>query len=50
MNKSEVIEQLKSLKENSESYTKAPDADAIWQKDIEALDIAIAIVEMAEVV
>lgn len=39
-----ILEQLSSLKDNSESFAKAEDADPIWQKDIEALEAAISMI------
>lgn len=45
MTKAEIIDQLISIRQNSEDFAKAPDADEIWLKDIEAIDAAIAIIE-----
>jgi hypothetical protein len=45
MNNQEVISQLKSLRQNSECHAKGVYADEIWTADIEALDIAIKVVE-----
>lgn len=39
-----ILEQLSSLKDNSESFAKAEDADPIWQEDIVALEAAISII------
>ena len=39
-----ILEQLSSLKDNSESFAEAEDADPIWQKDIEALEAAICMI------
>lgn len=43
-----ILEQLSSLKDNSESFAKAEDADPIWQKDIEALEAAISMISTLE--
>lgn len=46
MDKQEVLKQLKSLADNSESfYTKDGD-DEIWRKDVMALGIAMAVITM----
>lgn len=44
MNKEQIIEQLESLKENSE-YSITEDSDPIWEKDVKALNAAIKIIE-----
>lgn len=44
MNKKQIIEQLESLKENSE-YSITEDSDSIWEKDVKALNAAIKIIE-----
>ncbi|BDR84904.1 nucleoside triphosphate pyrophosphohydrolase family protein [Clostridium tetani] len=44
MNKKQIIEQLESLKENSE-YSITEDSDPIWEKDVKALNAAIKIIE-----
>lgn len=44
MTKQELIDQLLSLKANSESFIYSDDCD-IWKKDIEALEIAIDFIE-----
>lgn len=41
----EVIGQLLSLRENSESFLDKKEPDSPWAKDIEAIDIAIDIIE-----
>lgn len=41
----EVIEQLRSLRDNSESFLDPSEEDSIWRRDIEALDAAIAVIE-----
>ena len=43
-----ILEQLSSLKDNSESFAKSEDADPIWQKDIEALEAAICMISTLE--
>lgn len=48
MTKKEIIEQLKSLRDNSADWAKDPDADPIWQRDVEAINAAIAIIEKIE--
>lgn len=48
MTKKEIIDQLKSLRDNSADWAKEPDSDPIWKRDIEALDAAIAIIEKIE--
>ncbi len=46
MTKKEIINQLKSLRANSESFnTDDPDCDDIWKKDVEVLDIVIDFIE-----
>ncbi len=45
MSVKEVIEQLKSLREHCKEYADAQDEDCIWKKDVQALDIAIEILE-----
>lgn len=44
MNKKQIIEQLESLKENSE-YSITEDSDSIWEKDVKALNAAIKIIK-----
>ncbi|SQB33421.1 hypothetical protein [Clostridium cochlearium] len=44
MNKKQIIEQLESLKENSE-YSITEDSDPIWEKDVKALNAAIKIIK-----
>ena len=44
----EIIEQLESLKDNSADMAKAPDADPIWQRDVEAITAAIEIIKKVE--
>ncbi|AAO36637.1 nucleoside triphosphate pyrophosphohydrolase (endogenous virus) [Clostridium phage phiCTC2B] len=44
MNKEQIIEQLESLKENSE-YSITEDSDPIWEKDVKALNAAIKIIK-----
>lgn len=48
MTVSEIISQLSSLKDNSESFASAPDADEIWKKDIEVLNEIIDIFHVLE--
>ena len=43
MTVSEILPQLSSLKDNSESFASAPDADEIWSKDINAFEETIGI-------
>ena len=45
---SEILPQLSSLKDNSESFASDPDADEIWSKDIKALDAATKILSILE--
>lgn len=45
MTKEEVIEQLESLKNNSESFATIEEPNSIWHKDIAALTIAIKIIK-----
>ena len=44
MKHSNIISQLKSLKENSRSFLATEEPDSVWHHDIEALDAAIKIV------
>ncbi|WP_164968183.1 hypothetical protein [Clostridium tetani] len=44
MNKEQIIEQLESIRENSESFI-TNDSDQIWEKDVKALNAAIKIIE-----
>ena len=44
MNKKQIIEQLKSLKENSESFI-TKDSDPVWEEDVKALNAAIKIIK-----
>lgn len=44
MNKKQIIEQLESLKENSE-YSITEDSDPVWEEDVKALNAAIKIIE-----
>ena len=44
MNKKQIIEQLESLKENSE-YFITEDSDPVWEEDVKALNAAIKIIE-----
>ena len=37
----EVIYQLKSIRENSETFIEKDEPDSVWAKDVEALDEAI---------
>lgn len=37
----EMLTQLESLRENSADMAKCKDADEIWSKDVEALEMAI---------
>ena len=48
MTVSEIISQLSSLKDNSESFAADPDADEIWKKDIEVLNEIIDIFHVLE--
>lgn len=48
MNHKAIIEQLESLKENSESMARCEDADPIWKLDVEALEEAIKIIKEHE--
>jgi len=41
MNREEVLQQLKDLKEHCNQFV---DEDDIWQKDVIALEIAIAVI------
>lgn len=43
MGMDEILQQLSSLKDNSESFSKEKDADPIWQADVTALEAAISI-------
>ena len=45
MTKKEIIAQLESLRDNSADFAKAPDADEVWSKDIEALDIVLEFIK-----
>lgn len=45
MRNKDIVSQLESLKENSRSFLDAKEPEPIWQKDIEALDEAIAIIK-----
>lgn len=45
MNKQQVIEQLKDLRESQKSFIDDKEADCIFKKDAEALDIAIKVLE-----
>lgn len=38
-----ILEQLASLKDNARSFQTGPDADPIWQKDVDACEAATAI-------
>lgn len=42
MNREEVLQQLKDLKEHCNQFV---DEDDIWQKDVEALEIAIEVLK-----
>lgn len=44
MSINEVLDQLSSLKDNSMDMAKADDAESIWQRDVDALESAIAII------
>ncbi|BFN03883.1 hypothetical protein [Clostridium tetani] len=44
MNKEQIIEQLESIRENSESFI-TKDSDPIWEKDVKALNAAIKIIK-----
>ena len=44
-NKKEIINQLHSLKDNSESMIDEADADDIFKKDVEVLNIVIDFIE-----
>ncbi|BDR63980.1 nucleoside triphosphate pyrophosphohydrolase family protein [Clostridium tetani] len=44
MNKEQIIEQLESIRENSESFI-TNDSDSIWEKDVKALNAAIKIIK-----
>ena len=39
----DILQQLSSLKDNSESFSKEKDANPIWQDDVTALEAAISI-------
>lgn len=45
MNKQQVIEQLKDLRESQREFIDDKDTDSIFRKDVEALDIAIKVLE-----
>ena len=45
MNKQQVIEQLKDLRESQREFIDDKDTDSIFRKDVEALDIAIEVLE-----
>lgn len=45
MTKKEIIAQLESLRDNSADFAKDPDADEVWSKDIEALDIVLEFIK-----
>lgn len=45
MTKKEIIAQLESLRDNSADFARYPDADEVWSKDIEALDIVIEFIK-----
>lgn len=45
MELNEVVGQLLSLRENSESFLDESEPDSPWAKDIEAIDTAIEIIE-----
>lgn len=45
MTKEEIIWQLESLVDNSESFKEDDEPDSIWHKDIIALKYAIALIE-----
>ncbi|BDR71263.1 hypothetical protein K144313037_p20500 (plasmid) [Clostridium tetani] len=47
MNKEQIIEQLESIRENSESFI-TKDSDPIWEKDVKALNAAIKIIETVD--
>lgn len=42
-----AIDQLKSLRDNSESFIDGTEPDSIWHDDIKAIDIAIDVLEEA---
>ena len=44
MSNKEIISQLESLKENSQSFFEDSDPDSVWEHDIMALDAAIALI------
>ena len=44
MNKKQIIEQLESLRENSESFI-TKDSDPVWEEDVKALNDAMKIIE-----
>ena len=43
-----ILEQLSSLKDNSESFAAAEDADPIWHTDVTALEAAICMISTLE--
>ena len=44
----EMLAQLQSLRDNSADMAKSEDADEIWARDVEALDMAIAVLKSGE--
>ena len=45
MTNEEIIRQLESIKENSQSFITDDEPDSIWHDDIIAIDAAIAIID-----
>lgn len=43
--KKEIIKQLESLKENSESFQEKDEEESIWEKDVEILETVIDFIE-----
>ena len=48
MDKEKLINQLKSLIENSKSLKDENETDSLWDRDIEALNIAIHIINKSD--